>query len=101
MGGNAGKVLVSPRNETLEKVKMVANVVRVSLHVLWNIGGFLTTVASIGKMGASIRPLIDLAIAIDPSLIVSTFVWQLLWLLFVFLGLPYTPSFPKYKSLRF
>ncbi|KAH1141786.1 hypothetical protein GYH30_032808 [Glycine max] len=31
--------------------------------------------------GASIRPLIDLAIAIDPSLIVSTFVWQLLWLL--------------------
>jgi len=35
---------------SLWQVKMVANVVRVSLHVLWNIGGFLTTVASIGKM---------------------------------------------------
>ncbi|XP_020231227.1 bax inhibitor 1 [Cajanus cajan] len=69
------------------------------LHVLWNVGGFLTTVASIGSMvwllstppveeqkrvsllmasalfqGASVGPLIDLAIAVDPSLILSAFV---------------------------
>ncbi|KAK7262166.1 hypothetical protein RJT34_29727 [Clitoria ternatea] len=69
------------------------------LHVLWNIGGFLTTVASLGTMiwllstppfqeqkrvsllmasamlqGASFGPLIDLAIAVDPSLIFSAFV---------------------------
>ncbi|CAL5197929.1 unnamed protein product [Lathyrus oleraceus] len=69
------------------------------VHVLWNIGGFLTTVASIGTMiwllstppfeerkrvyllmasaffqGASIGPLIDLAIVIDASLIVTAFV---------------------------
>ncbi|KAI9087061.1 hypothetical protein K1719_031022 [Acacia pycnantha] len=69
------------------------------LHVLWNIGGFLTTVASLGSIiwllstppyeekkrvslllasslfqGASIGPLIDLAIHVDPSLIVTAFV---------------------------
>ncbi|KAK7330821.1 hypothetical protein VNO77_25025 [Canavalia gladiata] len=69
------------------------------LHVLWNIGGFLTTLASLGTviwllstpsfqeqkrvslmmasaafLGASIGPLIDLAIAIDPSIIFSAFV---------------------------
>ncbi|XP_027336425.1 bax inhibitor 1-like [Abrus precatorius] len=78
---------------------VVAAAVGAFLHVLWNIGGFLTTVASIGSViwllstppfeeqkrvfllmalalfqGASIGPLIDLAIAIDPSLIFSAFV---------------------------
>ncbi|QCD81382.1 bax inhibitor 1-like [Vigna unguiculata] len=78
---------------------VVAAAVGAFLHVLWNIGGFLTTVGSIGTMvwllstppfeeqkrlsllmasalfqGASIGPLIDLAIAIDPSLIFSAFV---------------------------
>ncbi|TKY55499.1 Bax inhibitor 1 [Spatholobus suberectus] len=78
---------------------VVAAAVGAFLHVLWNVGGFLTTVASIGSMawllsippfeerkrvsllmasalfqGASIGPLIDLAIVIDPSLILSAFV---------------------------
>ncbi|XP_014505751.1 bax inhibitor 1 [Vigna radiata var. radiata] len=78
---------------------VVAAAVGAFLHVLWNIGGFLTTVGSIGTMvwllstppfeeqkrlsllmasalfqGASIGPLIDLAVAIDPSLIFSAFV---------------------------
>ncbi|CAJ1943258.1 unnamed protein product [Sphenostylis stenocarpa] len=78
---------------------VVAAAVGAFLHVLWNIGGFLTTVGSIGTMvwllstppfeeqkrlsllmasalfqGASIGPLIELAIAIDPSLIFSAFV---------------------------
>ncbi|KAK4802136.1 hypothetical protein SAY86_000339 [Trapa natans] len=69
------------------------------LHLLWNIGGFLTTVACLGCMiwllstppyeeqkrvgllmasslfqGASIGPLIDLAIEVDPSILVSAFV---------------------------
>ncbi|CAJ2645887.1 unnamed protein product [Trifolium pratense] len=69
------------------------------LHVLLNLGGFLTTIAGIGSgiwllstppyeerkrltllmaaalfQGASIGPLIDLAIQIDPSLIFSSFV---------------------------
>lgn len=78
---------------------VVSAAVGAFLHVLWNIGGVLTTVASIGSMvwllstppfeekkrvsllmasalfhGASIGPLIDLAIAIDPSLIFSALV---------------------------
>ncbi|XP_061354819.1 bax inhibitor 1-like [Gastrolobium bilobum] len=78
---------------------VVASAVGAFLHVLWNIGGFLTTLASLGSMiwllstpsfqeqkrlsllmasalfqGASIGPLIDLAIAIDPRLIFSAFV---------------------------
>ncbi|KAK7386276.1 hypothetical protein VNO78_26396 [Psophocarpus tetragonolobus] len=78
---------------------VVAAAVGAFLHILWNIGGFLTTVASIGCMGwllltppfeerkrlsllmatalfhgASIGPLIDLAIVLDPSLIFSAFV---------------------------
>lgn len=69
------------------------------MHLLWNIGGLLTTFASIGCtlwvlstpsyeeqkrvgllmaasafQGASIGPLIDLAIEIDPSILVSAFV---------------------------
>ncbi|OWM88333.1 bax inhibitor 1 [Punica granatum] len=69
------------------------------LHILWNIGGLLTTLACLGCMiwllstppyeeqkrvgllmasslfqGASIGPLIDLAIEIDPSILVSAFV---------------------------
>ncbi|XP_057417548.1 bax inhibitor 1-like [Lotus japonicus] len=80
-------------------VAVAASAVGVYLHVLWNIGGFLTTVASIGSMiwflstppseerkrvslllssamfqGASIGPLIDVALAIDPSVIFSAFV---------------------------
>ncbi|RZB56911.1 Bax inhibitor 1 isoform B [Glycine soja] len=78
---------------------VVAAAVGAFLHVLWNIGGFLTTVASIGSMfwllstppfeeqkrlsllmasalfqGASIGPLIGLAFAIDPGLIIGAFV---------------------------
>nr|AFK44205.1 unknown [Lotus japonicus] len=80
-------------------VAVAASAVGVYLHVLWNIGGFLTTVASIGSMiwflstppseerkrvslllssamfqGASIGPLIDVPLAIDPSVIFSAFV---------------------------
>ncbi|KAJ1415020.1 Bax inhibitor 1-related [Sesbania bispinosa] len=78
---------------------VAASAIGAFLHVLWNIGGFLTTVASLGSMiwllstptfeeqkrvsllmasalfqGASIGPLIDLALVIDPSLIFSAFV---------------------------
>lgn len=78
---------------------MVGAAVGAFLHVLWNVGGFLTTVASIGSMvwllstppveeqkrvsllmasalfqGASVGPLIDLAITVDPRLILSAFV---------------------------
>ncbi|XP_028772877.1 bax inhibitor 1 [Neltuma alba] len=78
---------------------VVAAAVGSYLHVLWNIGGLLTTVASLGSIflllsippneekkrvallmassllqGASIGPLIDLAIEVDPSLIVTAFV---------------------------
>lgn len=78
---------------------VVAAAVGAYLHVLLNIGGFLTTVACVGSsvwllstppfeerkrvtllmaaslfQGSSIGPLIDLAIHIDPSLIFSAFV---------------------------
>lgn len=78
---------------------VIAAAVGAYLHVLWNIGGLLTTVGAIGSMGwllslppfeeqkrlsllmasalfqgASIGPLIHLAVAIDPSLIFSAFV---------------------------
>lgn len=78
---------------------IAASAVGAFLHVLWNIGGFLTTLACFGTIiwllstppfeeqkrlsllmasalfqGASIGPLIDLAIAIDSSLILTTFV---------------------------
>ncbi|PON64620.1 Bax inhibitor 1-related [Parasponia andersonii] len=78
---------------------LVASAVGAYLHVLWNIGGLLTTLASIGCIvwvlstppyeeqkrvailmaaavfeGASVGPLIDLAIQIDPSILVSAFV---------------------------
>lgn len=69
------------------------------LHILWNIGGFLTTLASLGSIfwllsvppyneqkrvsllmaaalfqGASIGPLIELAINFDPSIVLGAFV---------------------------
>ncbi|KAK2356340.1 bax inhibitor [Trifolium repens] len=78
---------------------IAASAVGAFLHVLWNIGGFLTTLACFGTMiwllstppfeeqkrvyllmasalfqGASIGPLIDLAIVIDSSLILTAFV---------------------------
>ncbi|KAL3645569.1 Bax inhibitor 1 [Castilleja foliolosa] len=78
---------------------LVASAVGVYLHILWNIGGTLTTLASMGCMvwllstptykeqmrvsllmagavfqGASIGPLIELAIDFDASLVVSAFV---------------------------
>ncbi|XP_054808295.1 bax inhibitor 1-like [Prosopis cineraria] len=78
---------------------VVAAAVGAYLHILGNIGGFLTTVASLGSIvwllstppyeekkrvallmasslfqGASIGPLIDLAIEVDPSLIFTAFV---------------------------
>ncbi|KAI4315202.1 hypothetical protein L6164_028036 [Bauhinia variegata] len=78
---------------------VIASAVGAYLHILWNIGGFLTTVACMGSMiwllstptfeekkrvallmaaslfeGASIGPLIELAIDIDPSLIFGAFV---------------------------
>ncbi|KAK7309076.1 hypothetical protein RJT34_05525 [Clitoria ternatea] len=78
---------------------VIAAAVGAYLHVLFNIGGFLTTLACVGTsvwllstppfeerkrvtllmssslfQGASIGPLIDLAIQIDPSLIISAFV---------------------------
>ncbi|KAK3225004.1 hypothetical protein Dsin_004866 [Dipteronia sinensis] len=78
---------------------LVASATGVYLHLLWNIGGILTTFATIGCMawmlstplfeerkrvallmaaalfeGASIGPLIDLAIQIDPSILITAFV---------------------------
>ncbi|XP_057758549.1 bax inhibitor 1-like [Arachis stenosperma] len=78
---------------------VVAAAVGAYLHVLWNIGGFLTSVGCMGAMiwllstppseeqkrvslllasalfqGASIGPLIDLAIEVDPSIIFTAFV---------------------------
>ncbi|KAJ4712651.1 bax inhibitor 1-like [Melia azedarach] len=78
---------------------LVASAAGVYLHLLWNIGGFLTGLATIGSIawllaspcyeekkrvgllmaaalfeGASIGPLIDLAIQIDASILVSAFV---------------------------
>lgn len=77
---------------------LVASAVGAYLHILWNIGGLLTTFATLGCMawllatppyheqkrvsllmassllqGASIGPLIDLAIEFDPSILVSAF----------------------------
>ncbi|KAG8495893.1 hypothetical protein CXB51_007505 [Gossypium anomalum] len=78
---------------------LVASAFGAYLHILWNIGGYLTTFACFGTMiwllsiptyqeqkrvsllmasavfqGASIGPLIDLAINIDPSVLVAAFV---------------------------
>ncbi|KAL1316064.1 bax inhibitor 1-like [Arachis hypogaea] len=78
---------------------VVAAAVGAYLHVLWNIGGFLTSAGCMGTMiwllstppseeqkrvslllasalfqGASIGPLIDLAIEVDPSIIFTAFV---------------------------
>ncbi|XP_042950660.1 bax inhibitor 1-like isoform X1 [Carya illinoinensis] len=79
---------------------LIASAAGVYLHLLWNIGGLLTTFACMGSMiwllstphhqeqqkrvallmvaalfeGASVGPLIDLAIEIDPSILVSAFV---------------------------
>ncbi|KAK9068038.1 hypothetical protein SSX86_012149 [Deinandra increscens subsp. villosa] len=78
---------------------LVASAAGAYLHILWNIGGLLTTFATIGCMfwllatppyeeqkrvsmlmasslfqGASIGPLIELAIDLDPSILVSAFV---------------------------
>ncbi|KAG9144346.1 hypothetical protein Leryth_022335 [Lithospermum erythrorhizon] len=78
---------------------LVASAVGAYLHILWNIGGILTTLGCLGTMawllatppyheqkrvgllmaaavleGASIGPLIDLAIQVDPSILVGAFV---------------------------
>ncbi|PPD67915.1 hypothetical protein GOBAR_DD35214 [Gossypium barbadense] len=78
---------------------LIASAVGAYLHILWNIGGYLTTFACLGTIiwllstppceeqkrvsllmasavfeGASIGPLIDLAIQIDPSVLVASFV---------------------------
>ncbi|KAF2282732.1 hypothetical protein P3X46_016474 [Hevea brasiliensis] len=78
---------------------LVASAAGAYLHILWNIGGLLTTFACLGCMawllsvppyeeqkrvallmaaglfeGASIGPLIDLAIKIDPSVLITAFV---------------------------
>jgi len=78
---------------------LVASAVGAYLHILWNIGGFLTMIGCIGSMiwllstpthqeqkrvallmatalfqGATIGPLIDLAIEIDPSILITAFV---------------------------
>ncbi|CBI41121.3 unnamed protein product, partial [Vitis vinifera] len=78
---------------------LIASAAGAYLHLLWNIGGLLTTFACFGSIiwllsapsyeekkrvsllmavalfqGASIGPLIDLAIEIDPSILVSAFV---------------------------
>ncbi|KAJ4847995.1 Bax inhibitor 1 [Turnera subulata] len=78
---------------------LVASATGVYLHMLWNIGGLLTTFACLGCMigllsmapyeekkrvgllmaaglfeGASIGPLVDLAIEIDPSVLMTAFV---------------------------
>ncbi|GAB4834636.1 Bax inhibitor 1 [Ancistrocladus abbreviatus] len=78
---------------------LVASAVGAYLHIIWNLGGLLTTLGCVACMawllsvppyqetkrvgllmaaalleGASIGPLIDLAIHIDPSVLVSAFV---------------------------
>ncbi|KAF5734242.1 hypothetical protein HS088_TW16G00689 [Tripterygium wilfordii] len=78
---------------------LVASAVGAYLHLLWNIGGLLTTFACFGSIvwllstppyeerkrvallmaaalfeGASIGPLVDLAIEIDPSILIIAFV---------------------------
>jgi FtsH-binding integral membrane protein len=78
---------------------LVASAFGAYLHVLWNIGGILTTIASVGSMtwlltcpsyeqqkrlsllflstvlqGASIGPLIKVAIDFDPSILITAFV---------------------------
>ncbi|KAJ4955395.1 hypothetical protein NE237_012178 [Protea cynaroides] len=78
---------------------LVASAVGVYLHLLWNIGGILTTLACLGSIlyllsvppyeekkrvsllmaaaffeGASVGPLIDLVIEVDPSILISGFV---------------------------
>lgn len=78
---------------------LVASGVGAYLHILWNLGGLLTTLGCLGCMawllstppyyeqkrvgllmgaalleGASVGPLIDLAIQVDPSILVSAFV---------------------------
>uniref|UniRef100_A0A2P2JEL5 Uncharacterized protein MANES_02G044200 n=1 Tax=Rhizophora mucronata TaxID=61149 RepID=A0A2P2JEL5_RHIMU len=78
---------------------VLASAVGAYLHLLWNIGGLLTTLACMGSMawllsvppyeeqkrfsllmaagffeGASIGPLVDLAIEINPSLLITAFV---------------------------
>ncbi|KAJ9707015.1 hypothetical protein PVL29_002134 [Vitis rotundifolia] len=78
---------------------LIASAAGAYLHLVWNIGGLLTTFACFGSIiwllslpsyeekkrvsllmavalfqGASIGPLIDLAIEIDPSILVSAFV---------------------------
>uniref|UniRef100_A0A1J3IG00 Bax inhibitor 1 n=1 Tax=Noccaea caerulescens TaxID=107243 RepID=A0A1J3IG00_NOCCA len=78
---------------------LVASAFGAYLHVLWNIGGILTTIASVGSMiwllacpayeqqkrlsllflstllqGASIGPLIKVAIDFDPSILIMAFV---------------------------
>ncbi|XVF13469.1 hypothetical protein REPUB_Repub08aG0210400 [Reevesia pubescens] len=78
---------------------LIASAFGAYLHILWNIGGYLTTFACFGTIfwllstppyqeqkrvsllmtsaaleGASVGPLIDLAIQIDPSTLVAAFV---------------------------
>ncbi|XP_043725848.1 bax inhibitor 1-like [Telopea speciosissima] len=78
---------------------LIASAVGVYLHLLWNIGGLFTTLACMGSIvwllstppyeerkrvallmaaatfeGASIGPLIDLVIDMDPSILISGFV---------------------------
>ncbi|XP_015896705.1 bax inhibitor 1 [Ziziphus jujuba] len=78
---------------------LVASAVGAYLHLLWNIGGVLTTIGSLGCIvwllatktyeeqkrvallmaaavleGASVGPLIQLAVEIDPSILISAFV---------------------------
>ncbi|XVF51839.1 hypothetical protein PTKIN_Ptkin04bG0216500 [Pterospermum kingtungense] len=78
---------------------LIASAFGAYLHVLWNIGGYLTTFACFGTIrwllyippfeerkrvsllmmsalfeGASIGPLIDVAIQIDPSVLIAAFV---------------------------
>ncbi|GMQ04678.1 hypothetical protein CsSME_00050019 [Camellia sinensis var. sinensis] len=78
---------------------LIASATGAYLHILWNIGGLLTTLGCMGSIvwllstppyeaqkrvallmaaalfeGASVGPLIDLAIEIDPSILVSAFV---------------------------
>ncbi|CAJ2645888.1 unnamed protein product [Trifolium pratense] len=90
---------ISPKVYLTLCFAVAAAAVGAYLHVLLNLGGFLTTIAGIGSgiwllstppyeerkrltllmaaalfQGASIGPLIDLAIQIDPSLIFSSFV---------------------------
>ncbi|XP_057976728.1 bax inhibitor 1-like [Malania oleifera] len=97
---------ISPRVQThLKQVyltlccALIASAVGAYLHIMWNIGGLLTTLACVGSMvwllsippheeqkrvallmaaavfeGASVGPLVDLAIEIDPSILISAFV---------------------------